>query len=320
MLGRVTPGARSGAFAALVLGVVVLLLDPGWTGGITCAIPDAARSGNACWGADARLVLYVLTWVARALARNPARLFDPPIGHPAPGALTGSEHLLASQMLFGPLHALTRNPVLAANLTTLTSYWLGGLATFALLRSWDVSWVAALLGALIGMLGPLQLPPDLHVLQYPSWCLPLVLLVATWTRDAPSRRRVAALSAAITLAIFASYQIAVNVALLAAILAGHELFFARADWRRVAGIASPSSLRSPCSPSPRCPISVASPRCGITSGSTSPRLPASQGWRSSSGGAKCDGRSSHSQRWPWCGAGRPRPVSGRRSPSDSLRR
>ena len=227
----------SALLAALVLGVLVLLLDPAWTRGITCAVPDAAGTGNACWGADARLILYVLTWVARTLVRNPAQLFDPPIGFPAPAALTGSEDLLASQLLFGPLYAFIRNPVLAANVTALASYWLGGLAMFGLLRAWDVSWMAALLGAVIGMLGPFQLPPDLHVLQYPSWCLPLVMLVATWTRNVPSGRRIALLSMAITLAIFASYQIALNLALLAAILVGDELFIARAGWRRGAGVA-----------------------------------------------------------------------------------
>src|SRR5437867_4277242 len=141
MPGRATPTALSIAPAALVLGIVILLLDPGWTAGIRCAVPDAARTGNTCWGADTRLVLYVLTWVARTLARNPARLFDPPVGHPASGALTGSEDLLGSQLLFGPLYAFTRNPVLAANVTTLASYWSGGLATFGLLRLWDVSWL-----------------------------------------------------------------------------------------------------------------------------------------------------------------------------------
>ena len=204
--------------AAIVFAGLLLWGAREWVAQLGCGIPDAAQEGNLGWGADARLIVYVLTWVSRVLASAPTRLFDPPVGYPAPAALTGSEHFLGSQVLFSPLYTLSGNHVFAANVTTLMSYWLSGIMMFIVLRRWRFGFLAAVAGGVTNMFGPLQVPAELHQLQYPAWGLPLVLLAAERVRSTPSTWSAAILSAAITLAALTSYQLAANAMLLTALL------------------------------------------------------------------------------------------------------
>src|SRR5262249_24914438 len=84
---------------------------------------------------DARLIIWILGWVAHALAHAPASLFDAPIFHPAPGQLAGSEHFLSAQLVFGPIYWAGGNPVLAANVVALLSYPLAAIAMDRLLSA-----------------------------------------------------------------------------------------------------------------------------------------------------------------------------------------
>src|SRR5262249_30435829 len=93
---------------------VFTLLSPRWIRTMAIAIP-AARDIPFTYGDDARLHIWILAWVAHAIATAPARLLDANINYPAPRQLTGSEHFATSQLVFGPVYALTGNPVLAAN-------------------------------------------------------------------------------------------------------------------------------------------------------------------------------------------------------------
>src|SRR5262245_41584841 len=149
-----------------------------WIGSMATAIPDAARTGNPAWGADARLIVWILAWVAHALATAPSGLFDAPIFHPIPRMLTGSEHLATSVLVSGPVYALTSNPILAANVAAMSTYVLAAVVGYALMRTVGLPVAAACAGAAALMLGPLQVPADLHVLQYPIWLLALVILTA----------------------------------------------------------------------------------------------------------------------------------------------
>src|SRR5213593_3250936 len=77
--------------------------------------------------AAARLKTWVLAWVAHALVTPGAHLFDANVSYPAPAQLTGTEHLLSSQLLFAPVFWATQNALLAANAVVLVSYPLPAL-------------------------------------------------------------------------------------------------------------------------------------------------------------------------------------------------
>ena len=198
---------------------MALLVGAGrWLAALDCAIPDAAVAGNAGWGADARLVVYVLTWVSRALRGAPSRLFDAPVGYPAPDALTGSEYFLGAQLAFMPLHLGTGNVVLAANMTALVSYWLAAMLMFVVLRRFGLGFASAVAGGFANAFGPLQVPADLHQLQFPSWGLPLVLLAAARVWAHPTRAVVAAFGGALVVTTLTSYSLAANAFALVAVL------------------------------------------------------------------------------------------------------
>ena len=54
---------------------------PAWVGSIATAIPDAAATGNVAWGADARLIVWILAWVGHA--PDVSRLAAHLLGHTA---------------------------------------------------------------------------------------------------------------------------------------------------------------------------------------------------------------------------------------------
>lgn len=172
---------------------------------------------------DAHVLPWVLAWVAHALAVEPGRLFEANISYPAPLQLTGTDPLFASQLLFAPLFAATRNPVLSANLVVLLSYPLAALAMERLLRRFAISAGIAWVAGLVFALGVLRVPFNLNELAYPNLVLPWIALALTRLRDEPSLRRTAALLLAFTVGIFAGLYAAVLVGLLAAIWGLFEL-------------------------------------------------------------------------------------------------
>jgi hypothetical protein len=180
-------------------------------------IPDAALLGNTGGGSDARLVVYVLVWVARALVTDPKTLFDAPVGYPAPATLTASEHFIGSQVLFGPAYWLTGNAVLAANQAAVAAYPLAFLAVYAWARMLGTAVLPAATAGTIAALSGLQADVDLHVLQYPAWPLAAIGLVYEATRG-KSKRRGLWFGLTLALAALTSYQIAASAFILSAIL------------------------------------------------------------------------------------------------------
>jgi hypothetical protein len=194
--------------AAAAVAAVTVSLWP-WVRRMDTAIPDAGLG----WGADARLIVWIVGWIAHALATAPTRLFDANIFHPIPDMLTGSETLLSAVVVTGPVHALTGNPVLAANCAAMISYVLALLLVYALMRELTLPPLAAAAAAAAFALGPLAVPADLHVLQYPGWPLAAVLLAAV---RATRRDRYRWMPLVVTLAVFTSYYVAAMTAVLLA--------------------------------------------------------------------------------------------------------
>jgi hypothetical protein len=172
---------------------------------------------------DAHVLPWVLAWVAHALAVDPRALFDANVSYPAPLQLTGTDPLFAAQLLFAPLYAATRNPVLSANLVVLLSYPLAALAMERLLRRFAVSRGIAWVAGLVFALGVLRVPFNLNELAYPNLFLPWTALALTRLRDQPSLRRAAALLLAFTTGVFAGLYAAVLVGAVAAVWGAFEL-------------------------------------------------------------------------------------------------
>jgi hypothetical protein len=200
----------------------------------TAAWPWLAASGDTVphtmFGnrPDERLVAYILAWGAHALGTRPLDLFAMPINYPAPRQLTGSEHLLSTQILFAPCFWLTGNAVLAANLATFATYPLGAAATYWLAVRIGCDPLVAFAAGLALVLGPGQVPAHLHLLQYPVLFLPLVAGMLTGLRSEPVARRVAGLGLVTVLALFSSYYTCVLTALVAGLWALAELCRPRA--------------------------------------------------------------------------------------------
>jgi len=204
------------ALAAWTLLFAVLLAP--WLPHAATALPDV---GNRC---DARLVVWILAWVAHALAAAPAAVFQANIEHPAPAQLTGSEHLFSAQLLFAPLFWTTGSAVLATNLTVALSYPLAALAMQRLLRAVGMAGPVAVAGALLFALGPRRVPFDVHAVQYPNLFFPLVALALVRLRAAPSLWTAGGLALAVGLGALGSYYLAAMVGAVAAVWGAAELF------------------------------------------------------------------------------------------------
>jgi len=184
---------------------------------------------------DAQLITWILSWVARAMVDPAATFFGANINHPAPAQLTGSDYFLTSQLLFAPLVWLTGNAVLAVNLTALASYWLAGLCAERLLRAVGCSAGVAFFGGGALMLGPLQLPYNVHVLQHPAFLLPAIALALVRLRERPGAIRATLVAAVFAVGLLASMYAALICGVTTLVWATCELL--RPLPRRLAFIA-----------------------------------------------------------------------------------
>jgi hypothetical protein len=160
---------------------------------------------------DAQLVVWALAWVAHALAGQPSRIFDANINFPAPAQLTGSDHFLASQILFAPVFWLTGNPIFAANVIVFLSYPLAACAMESLLRQLGVWRPAAWITGVLFALGPYRVPANLQLLQYPNAILPIVALALVRMREEPGPWAATLLVASLVTGMLCSYYVAVLV-------------------------------------------------------------------------------------------------------------
>lgn len=171
---------------------------------------------------DAQLIVWILTWVGHALGTAGTDLFAANIAYPAAHQLTGTDHFLASQLLFAPAWICTGNPVLATNLAALSTYPLTALATERLARRLGALPATAWLGGLMAALGPIVVPFNVHVLQYPPLWFPVVALLLIELRESPSVSRAALLLLALLGGILTSSYMALILAVASAIWAASE--------------------------------------------------------------------------------------------------
>ncbi len=210
--------------------VVFGVLAAPWLRVASHAIPRAHNTPFV-YADDARLIIWVLGWVAHALATSPGTIVDAPINYPAPGQLAGSEHFGASQLVAAPIFWSTGNAVLAANMAAFVCYPLAALAMERLLVALEVAPVVAWIAGFLFATGPLYATANLQVLQYPSLFLPLVALALLRLRHVPEARAAVALGVVLLAGLFSSYHMAVMLLLTGAVWGVVEI--ARPGPRRV---------------------------------------------------------------------------------------
>jgi hypothetical protein len=125
---------------------------------------------------DLHLHLWTLAWVARAVVRDPLGIFDANVFHPAPLTLAGSDHLLGTLPIAGPVYWLTGNPVATMNAVVLASFPLTALAMGALVRTLGGSGWAGLLAGFVFAFAPIRMRSFVPVQTFTVQYLPLALL------------------------------------------------------------------------------------------------------------------------------------------------
>ena len=158
---------------------------------------------------DEKLIVWILSWVTHALSDPSLSVFDANIYHPAPGQLTGSEHLFALQALFAPIYLWTKQPVLSTAIVACLTYPLAAALMTALLVRLGCTRLVAWLCGLVYAVSLLRVPLNFHVLQYPNLFLPLIAIGIVQARDAPGLLRAWWLFVFSLAALLTSYYIAV---------------------------------------------------------------------------------------------------------------
>jgi hypothetical protein len=138
--------------------------------------------------ADRNLNVWILGWVAHALATDPARLFDGNILHPAPDTLAGSENMLAHVPFTLPVFLATGNSAWVLKAMMLESIVLTAFAAFLVVLHHTGDTAAAIVAGVLLTLSPWRYEPSgVHagVAAEPQYLgfqfLPLALLAtALW--------------------------------------------------------------------------------------------------------------------------------------------
>lgn len=172
--------------------------------------PTGGKGGAGMLGVpDVNLMIWILAWGWHALTTRAVGLFDANIYYPAPLTFAGAEHLLGNQPIFGPVYAVSGNPVLANQVNLWLIFALCGAAMYAFLRHSNVSRPAAFFGGFVYAFCPIRThygPVSIQsiAVQY----LPLVLLFMDRTLQHGSARSATAACFFLLLQMLCGYYVA----------------------------------------------------------------------------------------------------------------
>jgi hypothetical protein len=194
--------------AALGLAVVVAIMS--WP-----IVLDPAHRGMV-HRPDGRLNAWILAWDAHALLHDPGRLFQAPIFHPLPDALTFSENLILPAVLGAPAYFLG-GPVLAYNLLLLGGYVACGVGVYLLVRRVSSDRMAAFVGGAVFAVCTYRWMFMAHLHAQFSVFMPFALLALDRFNERRTLRRALAVGALFTLQAYSSvYLGGITAAFLAA--------------------------------------------------------------------------------------------------------
>jgi hypothetical protein len=136
---------------------------------------------------DPLFSMWRLAWVAHQLPRDPARLFDANIFHPATGTLAYSDAMLLPALIGAP--ALWLGAPVGAVYTTLLlfSYVAAGVAMFVLAQAVTRQAGAAFVAGLIFAFDPFRFSHYSHLELQFTFCMPLAVLFVLRTLAAGRR-------------------------------------------------------------------------------------------------------------------------------------
>jgi hypothetical protein len=143
-------------------------------------LPGLARDVPGDLG-DSLLNMWILGWMAEAIPRvatgqmSVADVWNANIFHPAPLALSFSEHLFGQAIQILPVYHLTKNLILSYNLLFLTSFALSGFTMYLLVRDITGNGHAAFLAGLIYAFVPFRIAQVAHIQSLSSQWMPLAL-------------------------------------------------------------------------------------------------------------------------------------------------
>jgi hypothetical protein len=142
---------------------------------------------------DPLFSIWRLSWIAHALARDPAHLFDANIFYPHQRTLAYSDAMLFEGVVAAPLLWAGINPVLVYNLMFFAAIVSSGAGMFVLVRYLTGDIRAALVSAVVFTLAPYRIEHFIHLeLQWTVW-MPLTLWALHRTFD-EGRRDLGALT------------------------------------------------------------------------------------------------------------------------------
>ena len=158
---------RAGAWAAIVLALATLL----FTHPMAVHLQDGMAD---LW--DAKLTAWILEWNFHQTFRDPLRLFDANIFHPARYALAFSENLFGAAVFGFPLYAAGVSTVAAYNTLFLLGMFLSAYGAWLLARELTGDAAASLVAAAVYAFGPWRISQIPHIQHQWGAFLPLVLL------------------------------------------------------------------------------------------------------------------------------------------------
>lgn len=125
---------------------------------------------------DPLFSIWRVSWVLHALVTSPGELFNAPIFHPEPLALTFSDPMLLNAVMASPFAAVGVHPVVIYTVLLFLAFWLSGIATYLLVAHLTGSPRAAFVAGLIYATAAFRFDHYSHLeLQMTHW-MPLALL------------------------------------------------------------------------------------------------------------------------------------------------
>jgi hypothetical protein len=105
---------------------------------------------------DADNFVAVEGWIARRLVTAPRALFDTNVFYPYGSTLAYADPMLVSAVIFAPVYAISRNPILAYNVTILLLQALAGWAAYLAARRLTGSALAGWVAGIVFALSPFR--------------------------------------------------------------------------------------------------------------------------------------------------------------------
>jgi len=105
-------------------------------------------------GADADLVLWILSWDAHAFLHQPLAIFDANIYYPYRNTLGFAENLIGTAFFSAPVQWITGSPVLALNAVSVLSCLLCGIGAWLLARRIGLGMAGAIIAGIVFAFSP----------------------------------------------------------------------------------------------------------------------------------------------------------------------